>query len=191
MVPAKTPAAGHQSKPPGRRKSGGVAYWLLAGSLVLGVAAGVTYWKPALLLPKVGALSTTNTTANADASSGAAPTSDPLSQPEPGANETDLKAREAHLKEREAGVSALLTELTQQKSEGDAIRRAAAMYSVMPPSKAGPLIQALDVQTAVQVLRLLNNEDAGAVVMHMDRAQGAQIMKQFMMPAVDKTRAKE
>lgn len=182
-----------RTKPPGRKRSGWAAYGFLAGALLLGIAAGLTYFTSSLRLPTVSALTEATGAAKPDDTTAAAPATDPLEQrrAELAESEANLKARESKLKDQEVGVSAMLTGVTKRKSEADAVGRAAAMYSAMPPYKAGPLMQALDVEMAAQVLRLLDEDEAGAIVMYMDPARGAEIMKQLMKPVADKTGGKE
>lgn len=193
MAAAKAKTTVRQPKPPGRRRSGRAVYWLLAGALLLGMAAGLTYFRPALWMPKVATAPNPDGAGNPDVKTAVAPAPDPLEQRQLALAEAEarLKTREAQLKDQEAGGSSLLASLIQQRSEADAVGKAAAMYSAMPPYKAAPLMQALEVDLAVQVLRLLDEEQAGAVVMYMDPARGAEIMKQLMKPAAGKTGAKE
>jgi|GEM_PF-6672527 len=171
IKPGKPPKAPKQLKPrkPGRRFS----YWMLVMATALGVTAGVVYAVPIPGLTKVDAATTTPKTEQPPASKPAIPTtSDKRAQ--------ELDAREAQLKEQEAQVAALLKELTQPKDNtSDALRRVATMYESMPPFRAGPIMEALDVAVAASILRLMDDDNAAAIVTYMSKTRGAQVMTEL------------
>lgn len=166
------------------RRSGSMAPVMLAGAILLGAAAGVAYYVP---IPGI---------------TYASPVSAPASQPkvpEPVADphaeradslarlETQLKAREETVDEKETQVSGLLKDLTVQKAEIDAVRKAVALYEAMPPYKAAPLMQPLDPSLAVQILRLLDDDQAAAILAYMSPDKGASLMNELMKPPASKS----
>lgn len=169
-----------------RSRRNRLSYWLLVGGTVLGVAAGISYTVPIPGLTAAVASSGNTTTGTGQDDK---PVTDPALQRQQQLDqlETELRDREGRLKTKESEVGTLLQDLTQQKGEADAIRRAATMYENMPPYKAGPLMQVLDQDTAVQILRMLDEDQAAAIIMYMDAAAGAQLMTRLAKPPGTKT----
>jgi flagellar motility protein MotE (MotC chaperone) len=94
--------------------------------------------------------------------------------------EETLKAREGMVKEKETQVSGLVKELAAQKAEGEQIKRMASVYAAMPPYKAGPLVQRLDLDLAAKVLLYLDQEEIAAIIAYMEPTTAAQVMAKLV-----------
>lgn len=167
-------------RPRKKRAGRGASYWFLVGATVLGIAAVLSY-----LVPIPGLTSPAEPIlADEQPASGPEQTMDPtLARQQQLANrEAELENREAQVQEKEKQVAGLLRDLTLQKADSDAVGRAAAMYAAMPPYKAGPLMESMAADTAVAILRLLDEDQAAAIIMYMDPATGAQLMSQLTRP---------
>lgn len=166
------------------RRSRGLAPVMLAGAILLSTAAAVAYFVP---IPGVTYAAPVTSTSNKPTS-----TTQPEADPELeratalAKLEADLQAREATVKEKETQVADLMKDLTAQKGEADAVRKAAALYQAMPPYTAAPLMQALDPAVAVQILRLLDEDQAAGILAYMDPAKGAKLMSELMKPPASK-----
>lgn len=154
---------------------------LLAGAVLLGAAAGAAYFVP---IPGI---------TYASSVSDQQPTQEPAKASSPldaqlereaalARMETELKSREDDLKEKESQVAGLIKDLTAQKGEADAVRKAAALYTAMPPYRAAPLLETADTAMAVQVLRLLEEDQAAAILAYMSAERGAQLMNEMIKP---------
>lgn len=154
--------------------------WLLIGSILLGAAAGVIYFVPIPGLTFAAEPPPIDTTKPPSA-----PVKDPLEErtTQLARAEAELKSREESVKNQEAQIATLLKDLMGQQAQSDAIRKAANLYSAMPPYKAAPLMEALDPEIAVQILRRLDEDLAGAIVAYMDPQKGSVLMKELARPA--------
>lgn len=161
--------------------------WLLLGSILLGAAAGVIYFVPIPGFTFAAPPPPVDTTKPSDA-----PVKDPLEErtAQLARAEVELKSREESVKNQETQIATLLKDLMGQQSESDAIRKAANLYSAMPPYKAAPLMEALDPEIAVQILRRLDEDLAGAIVAYMDPQKGSVLMRELARPAAMPSTAK-
>lgn len=161
--------------------------WLLIGSIILGAAAGVVYYVPIPGFTFAAQPAPIDTTKPSEA-----PTKDPLEERtvQLARAEADLKSREESVKNQETQIATLLKDLMGQQSQSDAIRKAASLYSAMPPYKAAPLMEVLDPEIAVQILRRLDEDLAGAIVAYMDPQKGSLFMRELAKPPTMSSTAK-
>lgn len=181
---AREPKAPKPPKVKKPRRPWGMAPWLLiAALLTAGAAVGSLYYP----IPGLTATPATPATpaANEEQKTETQP-ADALAVREQAVaqKETDLAAREEALKQKEADVSKLLKDLGVTEAENTSLKRMANMYVNMAPFKAAPLMEQLDVSTAVQVLRLMTDEEAAAILAYMDAARAAELMQEFTKPPV-------
>jgi hypothetical protein len=156
---------------PGRRSS----LLLLTGTILLALAAG------AVLSLDMGFWSIPGLQTQS--------TQDPVASPPPvpddslrereaalASAEVALREREAHVKEQELQASKLLKGLMVQQGEQNSMGRVAELYALMPPHRAAPALQAMETQLAVQILRLLDNEETAAILSLMEPALSAEML---------------
>ena len=173
-------------KPPKARRPWGMAPWLFISALLTGAAAVAVLYYP---IPGLTAKP---------------PVPPVVEQPEPrqetasnttllqreqavAQKEAELAALEAELKQKEAEASRLLKELGGSELANNSLRRAANMYAAMVPFKAAQLMAELPVETVVQILRLMSDEQAADIIAHMETARGAEIMRELTRPPVINT----
>ncbi|MFZ5826785.1 MAG: MotE family protein [Bacillota bacterium] len=181
----KAPKAPKPPKPPKVRRSWGMAPWLFLSALLTGAAAvAVLYYPIPGLTAKPPAPPVVEQPKQETASS-----STTLLQREQAVaqKEAELAALEAELKQKEAETSRLLKELGGSELANNSLRRAANMYTAMAPFKAAPLMAELPVETAVQILRLMSDEQAADIIAHMETTRGAEIMRELTRPPVINT----
>lgn len=186
-APAKKGKAPKPPKPPKVKKPRqpwGIAPWLLLfGVLLAGAAAAVLYVPiPGLTAQPADASQPEEPETETPASPGPSP--DPAAAEELAKKEADLAAREEALKQKEAEVAKLLSDLGSPESQSAALRRAASLYNNMAPYKAAPLMAQLDDATVLQILRMMTDADAAAILSHMDADRGARIMQELTKPPV-------
>lgn len=174
-----------EPKPRRARQPWGMAPWLFLAALVTGAAAvAVLYYpipgltaKPPVPPPAVEETKDQNPVPSAD-----------LVKRELAVEqkEAELAAREETLRQKEEEATKVLKELGVTQSETVSLRRAANMYSAMAPYKAAPLMAQLDVETALQVLRLMTDDQAADILSYMEPDRGAQILRELTtLPATN------
>lgn len=173
-----------ESKDAKARGSRLAAKWLLVGAVALVVLAIAAYFALPKLLPAGGDSSADPVTETADP-----PQQDSLIKRETALarREKELQAREAALQEKEAEVDRQLRELPTQQAQADSVRSSAAIYGAMPPDKAASLMELLDVETAVKIIRYLDEDQAAAILACMPRTQGTIIMESLLEQPVPET----
>lgn len=167
-----------QPKPRKPRQPWGIAPWLFLSALVTGAAAvAVLYYPiPGLTAKPPGPPLPAQETKGENP----VPFSDLVKREQAVAQkEAELAAREEALIQKEEEATQVLKELGVTQSETVSLRRAANMYSAMAPYKAAPLMAQLDVETALQILRLMTDEQAAEILSQMDPDRGARIMREL------------
>ena len=88
----------------------------------------------------------------------------------------ELDDRERQVQELERIASARMTELEEladsveqriaewEESNGDAVRQLAKIYSSMPPQRAAPLLEQMDVELATQLVAKMKYKDSASVL---------------------------
>lgn len=179
-----------EPKAPKPRQHRGPAPYLLLFALLTGLLAAVVLYYP---IPGLTAGEETATKAEEpevpDMVDAAAQSDMDKREEAVAAREAELKARETALATKEEGVNRMLKELgvsadgTTGAVGTSSVARVAKMYASMPPYKAAPLMAALDGPTAVEILRLMTEDEAGAVLAAMEASRGAQLMRELAKPA--------
>jgi hypothetical protein len=178
----KAPKPPRAPKPKKPRQPWGIAPWLLIFALLLAGAAAAVLYVP---IPGLTAKPATVPTPEEPKPKQPAGTgAQPAALGDLAQREADLAAREAALKQKEAEVARLLNELGVTDSESASLKRVAKLYTNMAPYQAAPLMAQLDDATAVAVLRLMTDEEAAAIIAHMDPDRGARIMRELTRPPV-------
>lgn len=176
----KAPRAPKVKKP---RRPWGMAPWLVLAALITGAGAVAVLYYPIPGLTAKPPAPPAVTEPKPET-----PTAALLQrEQEVVSKEADLAAREEQLKQKEAEVSRLLKELGGSELENHSVKRAANMYTAMAPFKAAPLMAALPVETAIQVLRQMLDEQAAAIIAYMEPERGAEIMRELTRPPVTNT----
>lgn len=179
----KPPKAPKVPKPKKPRRPWGIAPWLMIFALLLAGAAGAVLYYP---IPGLTAVPPAPPAAEEPVKpeTPVPTTGDPALAQDLAQKEADLATREEALKQKELEVDRLLKELGVTESGNASLRRAANVYINMAPFKAAPLMAQLDDATAVQLLRLMSDQEAAAILSYMDADRGARIMRELTNPPV-------
>lgn len=177
---AKAPKA---PKPKKVRKPWGIAPFLLIFALLTagGAVAVIRYPIPGItaIQPPKG----TETEAKQEPAPTTTP-ADPQREAELAQREAALAAREEAVQAKESQLGSAVNSLNNGESVTAALNRAARLYTGMAPYKAAPLMAELDDQTAVQILRLMTDDEAAAILSHMDTTRAARLFRELTRPPV-------
>lgn len=129
---------------------------------------------------------------------GAAPT---LLLEEIRAQDALLRQRERRVEERERTLAELESLLAErlaeverirgiverriaawEKQNGDRIRQLAKIYAQMPPGRAAPLIEALDVRLATQILSRMKDKKSAAVMALLSPERALKVSRRVAHP---------
>jgi flagellar motility protein MotE (MotC chaperone) len=76
----------------------------------------------------------------------------------------------------------MVTDQGVTQTRGAALSRTAKLYTAMAPFDAAPLMEALDDETAVEILRLMTTDEAATILSFMEPGRGARLMAQLAAP---------
>lgn len=144
-------------------------------AILMAVAAGALFALDAGLWTLPVAAAGTEPEPAAPAAAQTAP--DSLREREAAVNraQAELQEREAHLREQEKQISDLLRELVVQRAEADSVRRVAQIYAHMPPAAAARALLEMETSLAVQILRILTEDEVAAILTYMEPASSARL----------------
>jgi flagellar motility protein MotE (MotC chaperone) len=83
--------------------------------------------------------------------------------------------------ERIRGILESRIEAWEQQN-GDRVRRLAKIYSEMPPGRAAPLIESLDVELATRILSRMKYKDSAAVMALLSPERALRVSRQVAHP---------
>lgn len=161
--------------------------WVVAAALVLGGAVMISgglmpsVFASALKTPTALAAEALKPQAASPDTTGATPT-DAVADRQGvlARKEAELSTREEHLREREVQIALKVLELDKMRSGEEAVRRVADLYSAMPPHRAAPALQVMEMDLVVQILRLVDPDQAAALLAYMDPARASEITTRLM-----------
>jgi len=94
---------------------------------------------------------------------------------------------EAKMKEKDAEILTLNQESEQLRKQNEAAKKeqdnkkeVAAVYTSMSPSKAAPIMEAMPLDQAVKILRVLNKDERGAILAKLDPAKAATMTSELL-----------
>jgi flagellar motility protein MotE (MotC chaperone) len=114
--------------------------------------------------------------------------------------ERELAERERVIGTLEARVEARLAEIHEIRDlvekriaewealEGDRVKRLAKVYSEMPPERAAPLLEQLELDLATQVLSGMKPKDSAAVLAAMNGPRALRLSRRVARPLADPPR---
>lgn len=178
----KAPKAPKAPKPKKPRRPWGMAPWLLLSALLTaGAAVGALYYP----IPGLTAQPEPPPVVEEPQVTQPATPADLIAREQAVAQkEAELAAREEEIQRKEDEVNRVLKELGGAELLNSSMQRAANMYATMAPFKAAPLIAALPVETAVQIIRQIPNGQAAAIIAAMETDSAAEIMGELTQPPV-------
>lgn len=111
--------------------------------------------------------------------------------------ERELAERERVIGALEARVEAHLDEIHEIRAlvekriaewealEGDRVKRLAKVYAEMPPERAAPLLEALELDLATEVLSSMKAKDSAAVLAVMNRLRALRLSRRVARPLAE------
>lgn len=106
----------------------------------------------------------------------------------------ELDDRKRQVEELERVATARLSELEElatvveqriaawEESNGDAIRQLAKIYSSMPPGRAAPLLEQMDIELATQLVAKMKHKDSASVLSLLSQERALAMSRQVAHP---------
>jgi len=106
----------------------------------------------------------------------------------------ELDDREHHVEDLERAANERLAELEEmadtvekriaawERSNGDAVRQLAKIYSSMPPHRAAPLLEQLDVELATQIVAKMKHKESASVLSLLSQERALAMSRNVAKP---------